>query len=190
MPSPQEELWRLFGSPLPTQTMEGSDGAMAISPAVETPSLSKTGSQVVPLLMVFQTPPEATPTKTILGLLSTTAKSSMRPPMTAGPISRNSSDLNLSIGADALTAAGFAEAAFSLSLVFVLSFCPLATAPARQNTPHSANVIETNSFNMPSSTDGLRRTQKKGSASYRAGRADAAIEFQKWEPLLGYGRNL
>src|SRR5438105_15850813 len=97
-PSPQDELCRLFGSPLPTQTIEGSDGAMAISPIVETPSLSKTGSQVVPLFVVFHTPPEAVPTYTMFGLLSTTAKSSMRPPITAGPISRNSRFLNLSVG--------------------------------------------------------------------------------------------
>src|SRR5690242_5595432 len=98
MPSPHEELCRLLGSPLPTQTTEGSDGAMAMSPTVETPSLSKTGSQVVPLFVVFQTPPEAVPTYTIFGLLSTTAKSSMRPPITAGPISRNSRLLNFSAG--------------------------------------------------------------------------------------------
>src|SRR6516225_1867100 len=71
---------------------------MATSPIVETASLSKTGSQVVPLLVVFHTPPDAVPTYTIFGLLSTTAKSSMRPPITAGPISRNSRFLNLSVG--------------------------------------------------------------------------------------------
>src|SRR5439155_25216823 len=97
-PSPQEELCRLFGSPVPTHTMDGSDGAIAMSPIVDTPSLSKIGSQVVPLLVVFQTPPEAVPTYTMLGLLSTTAKSSMRPPIVAGPSSRNSRFLNLSVG--------------------------------------------------------------------------------------------
>src|SRR5437588_12244482 len=97
-PSPQEELCRLLGSPVPTQTIDGSDGAIAISPIVDTPSLSKIGSQVVPLLVVFHTPPEAVPTYTMFGLLSTTAKSSMRPPMVAGPISRNSRFLNLSLG--------------------------------------------------------------------------------------------
>ena len=97
-PSPQEELCRLLGSPVPTQTIDGSDGAIAISPIVETPSLSKIGSQVVPLLVVFHTPPEAVPTYTMFGLLSTTAKSSMRPPIVAGPISRNSRFLNLSVG--------------------------------------------------------------------------------------------
>src|SRR4029077_5847855 len=97
-PSPQEELCRLFGSPVPTHTTAGSDGAIAISPIVDTLSLSKTGSPVVPLLVVFQTPPEAVPTYTMLGLLSTTAKSSMRPPIVAGPISRNSRLLNLSVG--------------------------------------------------------------------------------------------
>src|SRR5439155_3806538 len=78
-PSPQDELCRLLGSPVPTHTTEGSDGAIAMSPIVETPSLSKTGIHVVPLFVVFQTPPDAIPTNTIFGLLSTTAKSSMRP---------------------------------------------------------------------------------------------------------------
>src|SRR6267143_2004715 len=89
-PSPHDELWRLFGSPVPTHTTEGSDGAIAISPMVDTASLSNTGVHVVPLLVVFHTPPAATPTKTRFGLLSTTAKSSIRPPITAGPISRSS----------------------------------------------------------------------------------------------------
>src|SRR6266481_7559818 len=95
-PSPQEELCRLFGSPVPTQTTDGSDGAIAMSPIVDTLSLSNTGVHVVPLLVVFQTPPAATPTNTMFGLLSTTAKSSIRPPITAGPISRNSRLLSLS----------------------------------------------------------------------------------------------
>ena len=93
---------------------------MAMSPIVDTPSLSKTGSQVVPLFVVFHTPPEATPTYTMFGLLSTTAKSSMRPPMTAGPISRNSSALNFSIEAESALVAGFASSA---ELVFALAFC-------------------------------------------------------------------
>src|SRR5713226_2806249 len=97
-PSPQEELCRLFASPVPTHTTDGSDGAIAMSPIVDTLSLSKIGSQVVPLFVVFQTPPEAVPTNTMFGLLSTTAKSSMRPPIVAGPISRNSRFLNLSVG--------------------------------------------------------------------------------------------
>src|SRR5260370_17381043 len=97
-PSAQEELWRLFGSPVPTQTTDGSDGAIAMSPIVDTPSLSKIGSQVVPLLVVFQTPPEAVPTYTMFGLLSTTAKSSMRPPIVAGAPSRHPCVLLLSGG--------------------------------------------------------------------------------------------
>src|SRR5258708_3279139 len=95
-PSPHDELCRLFGSPVPTHTTDGSDGAIAMSPIVDTASLSKTGVHVVPLLVVFQTPPAATPTNTMFGLLSTTAKSSMRPPITAGPISRSSRFLSLS----------------------------------------------------------------------------------------------
>src|SRR5580658_4534028 len=102
MPSPQEELCRLLGSPVPTHTTAGSDGAIAISPIVETPCLSNTGSHVVPLFVVFHTPPEAVPTYTIFGLLSTTATSSMRPPITAGPTSRNSKFFSLSVGFPAL----------------------------------------------------------------------------------------
>src|SRR5882762_8433250 len=97
-PSPQEELCRLFGSPVPTHTIDGSEGAIAMSPIVETLSLSNIGSQVVPLFVLFHMPPEAVPTYTMFGLLSTTAKSSMRPPIVAGPISRNSTFLNLSVG--------------------------------------------------------------------------------------------
>src|SRR5882724_12935376 len=97
-PSPHEELCRLFGSPVPTQTTDGSEGAIAMSPIVDTPSLSNIGSHVVPLLVVFQTPPEAVPTYTMFGLLSTTAKSSIRPPIVAGPSSRNSRFLNVSVG--------------------------------------------------------------------------------------------
>src|SRR5580693_6491349 len=100
MPSPQEELCLLLGSPVPTHTTAGSDGAIAMSPMVDTASLSNTGSQVVPLFVVFHTPPDAVPTYTMLGLLSTTPKSSMRPPITAGPISRNSKFFSLSVTLD------------------------------------------------------------------------------------------
>src|SRR5216684_4277526 len=97
-PSPHDELCRLFGSPVPTHTTDGSDGAIAMPPIVDTPSLSNTGSHVAPLFVVFHTPPDATPTNTMFGLPSTTAKSSMRPPIVAGPISRNSRFFSLSVG--------------------------------------------------------------------------------------------
>src|SRR6202521_4458593 len=96
-PSPHDELCRLFGSPVPTHTTAGSDGAIAMSPIVDTLSLSNMGSHVVPLFVVFHTPPDAVPTNTMFGLLSTTAKSSMRPPIVAGPISRNSRFFSLSV---------------------------------------------------------------------------------------------
>src|SRR4051812_35126231 len=44
---------------------------------------------VVPLLVVFQTPPVAKPTYIVLGSLSTTAMSSTRPPTFAGPMDRH-----------------------------------------------------------------------------------------------------
>src|SRR5260370_6912318 len=96
-PSPQEELWRLLGSPVPTHTTDESDGAIAMSPIVDTLSLSNTGSHVVPLFVVFHTPPAPVPPYTIFRLLSPTPNSSMRPPIVAWPISRHSRFLNLSV---------------------------------------------------------------------------------------------
>src|ERR1041384_7686170 len=89
MPSPHDELCLLFGSPVPTQTMLGSEGAMQMSPIDVDPCSSKIGSKVVPAFVVFHTPPVAAPTYNVDGLPSTTAKSSIRPPMIAGPIERH-----------------------------------------------------------------------------------------------------
>ena len=61
MPSPKLELWRLLGSPVPTQTRSGCEGVRAMSPIEATPWQSKIGVQVVPLFVVFQTPPDADP---------------------------------------------------------------------------------------------------------------------------------
>ena len=107
----------------PPRRGAGSEGAMARSPIEEFSSLSKTGVNVTPPLVVFQTPPEAAPTKNVSGLFSTTAISSMRPPMMAGPISRSfnpdSAESMVGGGAGVLVAggvdcsAGFASGCFS-----------------------------------------------------------------------------
>src|SRR5258708_2704406 len=152
-PSPEEELCRLFGSPVPTHTTDGSDGAIAMSPIVDTLSLSNTGSHVVPLFVVFHTPPEAMPTYTMFGLLSRTAKSSMRPPIVAGPISRNSRFFNLSVGfgwspgaASALidTAPKTAAQARIVRRAFHVCFIHPPVYKARHITPagpHSASIV-------------------------------------------------
>src|SRR3954471_4740186 len=86
-PSPQVELCRLFGSPVPAHTTFGSLGAMAMSPMESAvPYASKTGSQVTPLFRLRKIPPDAVPTKTMLGLSGTASMSSMRPPNDAGPM--------------------------------------------------------------------------------------------------------
>jgi hypothetical protein len=51
-----------FRSPVPIQTMFVSDGATATSPIDCTPVESEMARQVVPPLLVFQTPPPAVPT--------------------------------------------------------------------------------------------------------------------------------
>ena len=49
-------------SPVPTQTTSGLEGATAMSPIANADSCSKTGSHVMPLLVVFQTLPPPGPT--------------------------------------------------------------------------------------------------------------------------------
>ena len=53
MPSPQDELWRLFASPVPTHTRLASVGAMATAPIDPVDSLSNTLVNVVPPLVVL-----------------------------------------------------------------------------------------------------------------------------------------
>src|SRR6266478_4203781 len=58
-PLPQDTLLRALASPVPTQTTDGFEGATATAPRETVSSWSKTGFQAVPLLTVFQSPPEA-----------------------------------------------------------------------------------------------------------------------------------
>src|ERR1700689_4773304 len=85
-PLPHDELWRLFGSPLPTHTTEGSEGAIATAPIVKTGSLSNTGMNWFPALVVFHNPPVAVPKKNAWESAEATAMLSIRPPAVAGPI--------------------------------------------------------------------------------------------------------
>jgi hypothetical protein len=75
--------------------------------------LSKTGVNVVPELVVFQTPPEAAATKYRLRSLGSTAKSTTRPEVKAGPIERSRSPANvpLDIGSGFFASAGFSSCA-------------------------------------------------------------------------------
>ena len=61
-PQPREIWLRRKLSPVPAQTVLGSDGAMARAPMEETGWSSKIGSQWVPPSDVFQIPPDAAPT--------------------------------------------------------------------------------------------------------------------------------
>src|SRR6185437_1920882 len=60
-PRPEYELRALALSPVPTQTVFGSLGAIASAPMDSTPALSKTGVQVTPPFVVFHTPPLRSP---------------------------------------------------------------------------------------------------------------------------------
>jgi hypothetical protein len=60
-PQPSEMLLRMNGSPVPTQTTLGSDGATASEPIDETGWSSKMGFQWSPPSVVFQRPPDAAP---------------------------------------------------------------------------------------------------------------------------------
>src|SRR6185436_11815878 len=89
-PSPHEtERWPLF-SPLPTQTVSESFGSMVTQPMENEAWSSKTGVNVVPALVVFQTPPAATATYHVRVSRGSTATSTTRPETMAGPMPRSS----------------------------------------------------------------------------------------------------
>src|SRR4051812_11972572 len=89
MPSPYETELRVHDSPLPTQTVFGFFGSMAMAPMDCTGCLSKTGLNVVPPLTDFQTPPLAAPTYSVMRFASCTASiAAMRPDIAAEPMLR------------------------------------------------------------------------------------------------------
>ena len=60
-PHPTEMFERMNGSPVPTHTTLGSDGATATDPIDDTFCSSKIGLQRFPPSVVFQSPPDAAP---------------------------------------------------------------------------------------------------------------------------------
>src|SRR6267142_3769097 len=88
MPQPGEIVLRESSSPVPAQTCIVSDGAIASSPIDTHFSLSKTGRNVVPALVVFQIPPAAAATKNVRDGLAMPATLDTRPAMFAGPMLR------------------------------------------------------------------------------------------------------
>src|SRR3954470_9201535 len=88
IPHPGEIVLRESSSPVPAHTCIVSDGAIANSPIDTHFSLSKTGRNVVPALVVFQMPPAAAATKNVFDGLGMPATLDTRPPMLAGPMLR------------------------------------------------------------------------------------------------------
>src|SRR6267154_4831421 len=89
IPSPTETLFRVQDSPVPTQTVFGAWGSIAMAPIDCTGCLSKTGLYVVPPFTDFQTPPLAAPTYTVRRPSSLTAvTAAIRPLIAAEPIFR------------------------------------------------------------------------------------------------------
>src|SRR5258705_6314503 len=88
MPQPGEIVLRESSSPVPAHTCIVSDGAIASSPIDTHFSLSKTGRNVVPALVVFQIPPAAAATKNVFDGLGMPVTLETRPPMFAGPMLR------------------------------------------------------------------------------------------------------
>ena len=89
MPPPGSIELRELGSPVPAHTCCVSDGAIASMPIEMTRLSSNTGRQVVPLLVVFQMPPPAAATNTVLEGPGMPATSDSRPSKVAGPIVRH-----------------------------------------------------------------------------------------------------
>src|SRR5437773_288968 len=85
-PSPNETERCALPSPLPTQIVLELRGSMTTVPTEYDASLSKTGVQVVPELVVFQTPPDAAAMNQVCLFRGSTAISATRPDVAAGPI--------------------------------------------------------------------------------------------------------
>src|SRR3954463_1757884 len=88
-PPPGSIVLRVFGSPVPAQTMFVSVGAMASTPIEITDLSSKTGRHVTPLFVVFQIPPAAAATNTVLDGPGIPTTSDSRPMKFAGPTVRH-----------------------------------------------------------------------------------------------------
>src|SRR5690349_3982950 len=90
MPSPTETELRVQDSPVPTQIVSLLVGSIVIAPIDCTLCLSKTGLNVVPESVDFQTPPDAAPTKRCVlpSLPGTAAIAAMRPLIVAEPMLR------------------------------------------------------------------------------------------------------
>ena len=75
-------------------------GSIATSPIEYTDSSSKIASHVTPAFVVFHTPPEPTAMYQVLLRCGCTAISAIRPPINAGPISRNGRPATMSATSD------------------------------------------------------------------------------------------
>src|SRR5687768_14020287 len=95
MPQPGSIELREFGSPVPSQTCCVSDGAIATAPVEAQGYVSKVGRKVMPLLVVFQTPPAAAATKKVFEGLGMPSISVTRPSKFAGPTVRQRSALRV-----------------------------------------------------------------------------------------------
>ena len=73
-------------SPVPAQICACFDGAIANAPMLELSILSNTGLHVIPASSVLKIPPEAAPTKHIMGLPGSPTTAIARLP--SGPIKR------------------------------------------------------------------------------------------------------
>src|SRR6185312_6470917 len=89
MPSPIDTELRVHDSPVPTHTVLGCDGSIAIAPIDWTGWSSKTGRNVVPPSIDFHTPPDAAPTYAVVAPPSLMAAiAAMRPLIAADPMLR------------------------------------------------------------------------------------------------------
>src|SRR5579872_6909176 len=98
MPLPMETLLRTLASPVPTQTVSGCLGSIAMSPIEMVSARSNIGCQVTPPLVVLKRPPEPVAAYNRRGLPGTPSIEEMRPPIAAGPILRHSSEFSTSGG--------------------------------------------------------------------------------------------
>src|SRR3954468_11535406 len=117
MPSPIDTELRIHDSPVPTHTVCGLLGSIAIAPIDCTGCLSNTGLTVVPPSCDFHTPPDAAPMYSrVLPPTTRPATAAIRPLIVAEPMLRAPSPeitppsrIARSVGAGGATAAAIAR---------------------------------------------------------------------------------
>jgi hypothetical protein len=155
MPSPKCALRWLAFSPVPSQTTVELFGSTTTQQSVNDPPWSNTGVNVVPRLIVFQSPPNAVATYQVLGFFGSMAMSCTRPVEMAGPMLRSSRPLRASAVSPP---EGTGACSFDSLRSLRTGRAPMAAAAATRRAATAATSLDFILMSCTLSTVGTLRT--------------------------------